>query len=71
MASTTSSPTADASPGDGETTTLLSEFAADLARRRVALAGSPWLDPPRNSGARRTESKRALLAAIAETGATW
>ncbi|MGB3722227.1 MAG: hypothetical protein WA979_05335 [Pacificimonas sp.] len=47
------------------------KFAADLARRRVALAGSPLLDTPRNSGKRRTASKRALLAAIAETGANW
>lgn len=44
------------------------EFAADIARRRAA-AGNPEL--PRNSGTRRTASKRALLKAIEETGGKW
>lgn len=41
----------------------LAEFGAEVERRRVA-AGLGL--PPRNSGTRRTESKRALLAAIDE-----
>lgn len=44
------------------------EYAAALARRRAEL-GNPEL--PRNSGARRTASKRALLKAIADAGGTW
>lgn len=44
------------------------EFARDLAARREA-AGNPEL--PRNAGTRRTASKRALLEAIAATGAKW
>jgi hypothetical protein len=39
----------------------MEDFGRDLARRRAAL-GNPEL--PRNSGKRRTESKRALLAEI-------
>ena len=44
------------------------DFARDIARRR-AEAGEPEL--PRNSGTRRTESKRALLAAIKQAGGNW
>jgi hypothetical protein len=44
------------------------DFAADLARRREA-AGNP--QAPRNSGKRRTASKRALLKAIEEAGGRW
>jgi hypothetical protein len=44
------------------------DFAQDIARRREA-AGNPEL--PRNAGTRRTPSKRALLEAIAATGAKW
>ena len=44
------------------------EFARNLAERRKA-AGDP--DLPRNAGTRRTLSKRALLEAIAATGAKW
>lgn len=44
------------------------DFAADIARRREA-AGN--LEIPRNSGLRRTASKRALLKAIGETGSKW
>lgn len=43
-------------------------FAADIARRREA-AGNPEL--PRNSGTRRTASKRALLDAIEKAGGRW
>lgn len=44
------------------------DFAADIARRREA-AGNPEL--PRNSGKRRTASKRALLKAIEKAGGRW
>lgn len=44
------------------------DFAADIARRRKAV-GSPEL--PRNSGKRRTASKRALLKAIEKAGGKW
>ena len=44
------------------------EFAARLAARREEL-GYPAL--PRNSGKRRTPSKRALLDAIAKSGGRW
>lgn len=43
-------------------------FAAQLTRRRAAL-GNPEL--PRNAGNSRTESKRALLAAIEAAGGRW
>lgn len=46
----------------------LEEFAARLAARRAEL-GNPEL--PRNSGDRRTASKRALLKAIEESGGRW
>ena len=44
------------------------DFAADIARRRE-VAGNP--EAPRNSGKRRTASKRALLKAIKEAGGRW
>lgn len=46
----------------------LEEFAREVARRREA-AGNPEM--PRNSGSRRTASKRALLKAIEEAGGRW
>jgi hypothetical protein len=46
----------------------LDAFERDVARRREA-AGT--IAMPRNSGARRTDSKRALLAALDQTGARW
>ena len=46
----------------------MAEFGRDLMRRREA-AGNPV--PPRNSGNRRTPSKRALLKAIEEAGGKW
>ena len=44
------------------------DFAARLAARRAEL-GNPEL--PRNSGKRRTPSKRALLKAIEDAGGKW
>ena len=44
----------------------LAAFAADIERRRLA-AGVTEL--PRNAGAKRTESKKALLKAIDEAAA--
>ncbi len=46
----------------------LDAFGRDLARR-CEVAGMPA--PPRNTGLRRIESKRALLAALKDTGTTW
>jgi hypothetical protein len=49
------------------------EYGRWLARRRAEIeaeTGRP-LDVPRNSGKRRTPSKKALLKAIAATGKTW
>lgn len=46
----------------------LEDFGREVERRRAA-AGQPEL--PRNSGKRRTASKRALLAAIEATGGKW
>lgn len=51
-----------------ETVIDMAELGARLAERRVAL-GQP--DLPRNSGKRRTESKKALLAAIEAAGGKW
>jgi hypothetical protein len=51
----------------------MEDFAADLARRRAeyeAKHGHP-IEIPRNSGKRRTASKRALLKAIEEAGGRW
>lgn len=44
------------------------DFAARLSERRATL-GNPEL--PRNAGNNRTESKRALLAAIEAAGGRW
>lgn len=44
------------------------EFQRDLARRREAL---DEINMPRNSGKRRTESKKALLKAIRDAGGKW
>lgn len=46
----------------------MAEFGRDLVRRREA-AGNPEI--PRNSGRRRTASKRALLKAIEDVGGRW
>lgn len=61
MASTTS-------PPDGPPVIDMEAFGRDLARRRAAL-GDPTM--PRNSGDRRTPSKRALLKAIEDAGGCW
>ncbi len=65
MASTTS--TADPSDWPGRRMSHES-FARELAERRAAL-GNP--EVPRNAGGNRTESKRALLAAIEAAGGRW
>ena len=46
----------------------MAEFGRELLLRRAAL-GNPEL--PRNSGKRRTVSKRALLAEIDKAGGRW
>lgn len=46
----------------------MAELGARLAKRKAEL-GLPEL--PRNSGKRRTASKRALLKAIEEVGGKW
>lgn len=51
----------------------LDEFGADVVRRRAAYFAKNGQQPilPRNSGERRTDSKRALLAAIRDIGGDW
>ena len=44
------------------------EFSKELTRRRAELGD---IEVPRNSGTRRTESKRALLKAIEDAGGKW
>lgn len=56
------------SKAEGEEVVDMAAFGRDLARRKAA-AGP--LDVPRNSGKRRTASKRALLKAIEEAGGKW
>jgi hypothetical protein len=46
----------------------IAEFAARIERRR---AETGITDLPRNSGKRRTESKKALLKAIEDIGGKW
>jgi hypothetical protein len=46
----------------------LKAFGVEVARRRAAV-GEPQL--PRNTGERRTPSKRALLKAIEDAGGRW
>lgn len=46
----------------------LAEFVADIDRRR---AETGIAELPHNSGTRRTESKKALLAAIKDAGGNW
>lgn len=46
----------------------LADFAAEIERRRL-ITGVTGL--PRNSGTRRTKSKKALLKAIEEAGGEW
>jgi hypothetical protein len=50
----------------------MEDFAADIMRRRAEYeAKNGPLEMPRNSGTRRTPSKRALLKAIEEAGEKW
>lgn len=51
----------------------LTELGTRIARRAEALAGESGaaIMVPRNSGARRTPSKRALLKAIEDIGGKW
>ena len=46
----------------------MAEFGRELVQRRAKL-GNPEL--PRNTGKRRTASKRALLKAIEKAGGRW
>ncbi len=48
----------------------LEELGRQIARRRAEL-GLTDADIPRNSGARRTASKKALLKAIRDAGGNW
>ena len=48
----------------------LEELGRQIARRRAEL-GITDADIPRNSGARRTKSKKALLKAIKDIGGNW
>ncbi|WP_311271223.1 hypothetical protein [Sphingobium sp. WCS2017Hpa-17] len=48
----------------------LEELGRQIARRRAEL-GITDADIPRNSGTRRTESKKALLQAIKDIGGNW
>ena len=48
----------------------MAELGARIARRRAEL-GITDTDIPRNSGARRTASKKALLKAIKDVGGEW
>ncbi len=48
--------------------TDFAEFSARLAARKAELGE---IEVPRNSGARRTASKRALLAEIEKLGGDW
>ena len=46
----------------------LEAFGRDVDRRRTAAGLS---DLPRNSGARRTQAKNALIEAVKDSGGTW
>ena len=48
----------------------MAEYGARIARRRAEL-GIADADMPRNSGTRRTPSKKALLKAIKDAGGNW
>ncbi len=69
MASKTSEPEVTISDADWQGRRIdHAQYAAKLAARREIL-GQPEL--PRNSGTRRTESKKALLKAIEDAGGKW
>ena len=48
----------------------MAKLGARIARRRAEL-GITDADMPRNSGLRRTASKKALLKAIKDAGGSW
>lgn len=47
----------------------LEALGTDVVRRRAVAGKNP--EPPRNTGTRRTASKRALLKAIEGAGGKW
>ena len=55
--------------GTDQKIVTLEAFGEDIMRRRAALGRE--LNMPRNSGTRRTESKKALLKAIEDAGGKW
>jgi hypothetical protein len=61
-----------AMPSDDRWPRIISakELAENIARRRAEL-GITDADMPRNSGTRRTASKKALLKAIKDAGGNW
>lgn len=65
----TSESRTSADPGEPGRVRRLSELGAEIARRQAEIGAAP--DLPRNSGTRRTPSKRALLKAIEEAGGRW
>lgn len=54
----------------GEPVIDMAELGQQITRRRAEL-GITDADIPRNSGARRTESKKVLLKAIKDAGGNW
>lgn len=54
---------------DKAKTVTLADFAQDVLRRRSVLGQE--LAIPRNSGTRRTQSKKMLLKAVADAGGKW
>lgn len=63
----------DSGSDSGPKAVKMEDFAADIARRRADYEAKYGHPPelPRNSGKRRTASKRALLKAIEEAGGRW
>jgi hypothetical protein len=61
-------PTTLPDPGEPGRVRLLSDLGAEIAARQADIGP---VSVPRNSGARRTASKRALLKAIEEAGGRW
>jgi len=57
-------------PEQDEPVIDMAELGARIARRRAEL-GITDADQPRNSGTRRTASKKALLKAIKDAGGNW
>lgn len=69
---TTASKNLSDSPAQEPTIDMV-EFGVELVKRRAAYEARfrHACELPRNSGLRRTESKRALLKAIEEAGGKW